>query len=258
MRIRIPKLFVAVATVCLASISSHGAEVMVTVENLQPAGGLFFTPTWVGFHNGTFDALDVGSAASAAIEAIAEEGDTAPLVASFAGNGVDGVVAPGSPFGPSGSSFAGSSSQTFSVDAMSERYFSYASMVIPSNDAFFANDNPMAYSIFDAAGNYTGPVTINITGSDIWDAGTEANDAMGAAFSALGGTSSDEVATIGPHPGLDNFIGTGTANGETILSAFNADSAIARITVTQVPEPSSFGLISMAALSLLGLARRRR
>jgi hypothetical protein len=249
---------VAVTTICFASLSINAAEVMVTVENLQPPGGLFFTPTWVGFHDGTFDSFDAGSSASAAIEAIAEEGNTAPLSATFAGNGVDGVVAPGTPFGPSGSSFAGSASMTFSIDPLSNRFFSYASMVIPSNDAFFGNDNPMAYSIFDSTGNYAGPVTIEIKGADIWDAGTEVNDTMGAAFSTLGGTSSDEGAVIATHTGLDNFIGTGTANGETILSAFNADSAIARITVTQVPEPNSLGMLTLGALGLLGIARRRR
>ena len=72
--------------------------------------------------------------------------------------------------------------------------------------------------------------------------------AGGAAFSALGGTSTDEANNIAMHAGLDNFIGTGTANSETINSAFSADTQIARITI--VPEPSSTLLLGAALLGV--------
>ena len=256
MRRRISQLL-ALVTICIVPASTQAVELMVTVENLQPAGGLFFTPTWVGFHDGTFDSFDLGSAASAAIEAIAEGGDTAPLAATFAGSGVDGTIAPGTPFGPAGSGFAGSASSMFTVDP-SNAYFSFSSMIIPSNDAFIGNDNPMAYKVFESDGSFSGPLTINVLGGSIWDAGTELNDEMGAAFSALGGDSTDQGGVVAVHDGLDDFIGTGTANGETINLAFAADTPIARITVTQVPEPGSLGLLSMGALGLIGIARRRR
>ncbi|MCA9213725.1 MAG: spondin domain-containing protein [Planctomycetales bacterium] len=245
--------------VAAAAATSHATELMVTVENLQPPGGLFFTPTWVGFHDGTFDPFDAGGTASDAIEAIAEGGDTAPLSASFAGHGVDGTIAPGTPFGPSGSAFGGTASAMFTVDPASNGYISFASMIIPSNDAFFGNDDPMAYKLFDMNGNFAGPLTITINGSDIWDAGSEVNNKMGgAAFSALGGDSVDDSGMIAMHSGLDEFIGTETANGEMISSAFGADTAIARITVTQVPEPGTLALASIGGLALVGLGRRRR
>lgn len=248
-----------IALLITAGSAFAQTDVMVHIENLQPEGGLFFTPVWVGFHDGTFDAFDVGGTASEALEIIAEGGDIGPLSASFAGQGVDGGVAPGSPFGPSGSSFASMASATFSVEPSSNGYFSYASMIIPSNDAFVGNDNPMAYSLFDADGNFSGPVVIEILGSSIYDAGTEVNSSTGgAAFSALGGDSMTEAMPIGMHAGLDEFIGTGTANGETIASAFAADSVIARITVSQaVPEPNSFLLLGLA-IPAIGLLRKRR
>lgn len=247
------------ALLLIAGSAFAQTALTVHVENLQPEGGLFFTPVWVGFHDGTFDTFDVGGTTSAALETLAEDGDIAPLSASFAGQGVDGGVAPGSPFGPSGSSFASMASADFSVDPASNGYFSFASMIIPSNDAFVGNDNPMAYSLFDADGNFTGPVTIEITGANIYDAGTEVNATMGgAAFSALGGDSTTEAMPIGMHAGLDDFIGTGTANGETIASAFGADSVIARITISQaVPEPSSTLLLAFA-IPAIGLLRKRR
>lgn len=243
----------------LSTVSFAQTELTVTVENLQPAGGLFFTPVWVGFHNGTFDSFDVGGMASDALETIAEEGDTMPLSMEFAGMGVDGAVAPGSPFGPSGSSFGSSASSTFSVNGDDYRYFSYASMLIPSNDAFFGNDNPMAYSLFDESGNFTGPLVIDVMGANIYDAGTEMNIANGgAAFSALGGDSVDEAMNIAMHAGLNDFIGTGTANGETISSAFAADTAIARITIAEaIPEPAGWSLVSIALLGLAAVRRRR-
>ena len=251
-------LFTTLAILFAASISYAQTNLTVTVENLQPAGGLFFTPVWSGFHDGSFDTFDVGGNASAALEAIAEGGDIMPLSESFAGSGVDGGVAPGSPFGPAGSSFASSAAADFSVDPASNGYFSFASMIIPSNDGFFGNDNPMAYPLFNDDGSFSGPVVIEILGSDIYDAGTELNDAMGAAFSALGGDDTMEAMPIGMHAGLDDFIGSGTANGESIASGFAADSVIARITISEaVPEPNAMLLLGLA-LPAIGLLRKRR
>lgn len=255
------KLFTALFCLLFSASASFAADLTVTVENLQPAGGIFFTPLWAGFHDGGFDVFNVGGTASSSLIAIAEEGDTAPLMAAFAGSsggGVDGAVAPGTPFGPAGSSFASSASADFTVDPSSHRYFSFASMVIPSNDGFFGNDDPMAYQLFDGSGAFNGTLVIDIFGANVYDAGSEVNDAMGAAFSALGGNDTDETIAIAMHEGLDNFLNTGTANGETILSGFSADTPIARITVSQaVPEPNA-SWMAMLGLPALGLLRRRR
>ena len=246
----------AIVVACL-TMPANAQRVRVEVENLQPADGFFFTPVWTGFHNGSFDLFNSGSAASAGLELIAEEGDFSVLSSEFAGSGTDGAV-----FSPGG--FPGApvfdpgelSSAVFDIGP-NDRYFSFASMVIPSNDAFFGNGDPLAYELFDANGNFNGPLTINILGEDIYDAGTEVNDTLGAAFSAIGGTSTDENGVVGLHPGLDNFLGTETVAGTTIGSIPTAGSPIARITVTQVvPEPTTAGLM----VSIVGMSafRRRR
>ena len=145
--------------------------------------------------------------------------------------------------------------QTIMVsDPGSNRYLTYASMVIPSNDAFIGNGNPLAYPVFNADGSFAGPLTIEIFGGNVYDAGTEVNNGMGAAFSALGGTDSDEGSVVALHTGLDNFLGTQTAAGTTINSALAAETPLARIVIQSVPEPSTF---TLGLLGLFGLIRRR-
>ena len=80
------------------------------------------------------------------------------------------------------------------------RYFSFASMAIPSNDAFLANLNSRQYELFDSLGNFHGACQITLYGRDILDAGTEVNDPLGgAAYSTGGGVLVDENGVIRPH-----------------------------------------------------------
>ncbi|MEL6108251.1 MAG: spondin domain-containing protein, partial [Planctomycetota bacterium] len=213
-------------------------ELEITVENLAGIGGLAQTPFWIALHEGNFQVAAANSPASdfGGLEAIAEEGDISGLFARFAAEsgGTDGAV-----FAPDG--FAGApvfepgevSSATLQVfDTNENRYFSFASMVIPSNDAFVANLNPRAYEIFDENGFFRGEQTILLVGRDILDAGTEVNAVGGgAAFSTEGGTGVDENGVIRRHDGLDEFIGSGLPTGDDLLAAFDAGTPIARITI---------------------------
>lgn len=223
------------------------AEVLeITVENLADEGGLAATPFWVAAHDGNFDLANAGQPASdfGGLELIAEEGDPSELAARFAaeGNGNAGVV-----FAPEG--FAGApvfepgeiASLALTVDDTTEfQYFSFASMVIPSNDAFIANFNPQAFRLFDSFGDFLGPQTIVIYGSQVWDAGTEVNDpAGGAAFASAGGTSTDQNGVIALHEGLDNFVGAGLPTGSDLEKAFGANTPIARITIARQSAPSN-------------------
>ncbi|MCB1800368.1 MAG: spondin domain-containing protein [Gammaproteobacteria bacterium] len=246
-------------------MQTHAAQISVTVENLTAAGGLYFTPLWVGFHDGSFDTFDVGGSASASIEAVAEGGDVSGLRADFASvaGGVDGVVTapagfPGAPvFDPTDMG-----SLVLDLDPATNRYFSFASMIIPSNDAFIGNPDPTAYQVFDATGAFTGPLDILVLGNEIWDAGTELNDGMGAAFSALGGTSTDEMMAIGVHTGLGILLGTATAAGtviDPVLGDFTQNGfQLARIRINAVPEPQMLATFGLGLGLMLLTARRRR
>ncbi|MEM8667267.1 MAG: spondin domain-containing protein [Planctomycetota bacterium] len=218
----------------------------ITVENLADPGGLANTPVWIAAHDGTFDLGNLGESASGfgGLELIAEEGDPSELVDRFQSDGIgnDAVV-----FAPDG--FAGAPifeagevvTETFVVDdTLQGRYFSFATMVIPSNDAFIGNLNPTAYPIYNSSGDFLGPQTIVVYGREIWDAGTEVNDPNGgAAFTTAGGTSVDENGVVHAHPGLDDFVGVGLPTGDVLGKAFGPNTPIARITIAQASNPSS-------------------
>src|SRR5262245_32554188 len=103
--------------ISVGALTAAGVDVRVTIQSLAPPGGTYFTPVWIGFHDGTFDLFDSGSPASAALERVAEDGNNAPLSAAFAASGAGGADATlqsgGAipPFGP-----GQSASVTFSLD----------------------------------------------------------------------------------------------------------------------------------------------
>ena len=196
------------------SLQAQDTRVHVFIENVAPVSGTFLTPAWVGFHDGTFDTYDGGTLASSlpipgsdAIERLAEDGATGPIMRDFATlavGRVDATIA-----GPSGPIAPGDrASMSFLLDPNDarDRYFSYASMVIPSNDAFIANGSPVAHPVFDNSGSFVaqdffvaGPNAVN-------DAGTELNDEVPANTAFLGqmapNTGVTENNLIITHPGF--------------------------------------------------------
>ena len=157
----------------LLNSSLNATTIKVTIENLAPEAGTHLTPVWIGFHDGSFDLFDEGETVSEALESLAEDGDTSSVSADFgmsAGGVRDATITgPGTPpvFFP-----MDVSSKSFFVDGTAGRYLSFASMIIPSNDAFIANGDPMAFEVFDENGNFI-PIDIVIMGSQVWDAGSE-------------------------------------------------------------------------------------
>ncbi len=227
-----------VLRITVVEIPPDRQNVKVEVENLAPENGNFLTPVWVGFHDGGFDFFDIGEGASPGLESLAEDGATATIGEEFLDIGaghVDGTIISDGAIPPFAPSDAGA--MTFTLDAASpgSRYLSYASMVIPSNDAFVANGDPHTLEVFDEAGNFSG-FDVVVPGSDVWDAGTEVNDEVPAntAFleQAAPNTGDAEVGTVQPHVGF--------AEGGSILSSYPAADFMApgydvlQLTVSEV------------------------
>ncbi len=259
MRLRLYSLMLALLVLPLAAAT--GETVTVDVTNMQPDGGFTFSPPWVAFHDGTFDAFDSGSAASAAVEAVAELGDGSLLTADLGASGVAGMAT--SPDAPPPIIPGETGSLMLDIgDATVNRYFSFASMLVPSNDFFLGNDDPMAYEVFDASGNFLGPLTIQVYSDDAWDAGTEVNDiTFGPAFivgqDATAGTSEDGVVTplfdvAGVDDYLASIVGMETPIG-TLTDGLMPGELVATINIT--PEPGSLALVVVGMA--LAVTRRR-
>lgn len=239
--------------------SAQALDVIVRIENLAPESGTFLTPMWFGFHDGGFDMFDVGASATAGIERIAEDGDASGLGMEFLSSGrgvVSGVLNGIGPIGP------GQSTQrvvTIDESAASSLYFSWASMVIPSNDAFVGNDNARQHRLFSSAGAFVGMDFI-VLGSQVWDAGTEVNDEVAENTAFFGqmapNTGTPENGLVGFHPG---FIVGGPILSSSQFSAADFRQAgyqVARISVEAVPEPATMSVLALAA-GLAALRRRR-
>lgn len=202
-----PPLFFAITRLAVAlsalAVSASAIDIAVTVRNTTPDNGLWAVNPVLMLHDGTFDAFDSGSVASADLESAAEDGNVGPLQTTFSTaqpSGLSAVI--GGPVAP-GKSFT----QIFSVDPsiLAHQYLSYLSMIIPSNDGFWGNDTPTAYPIFDGDDNVIAR-TIQIMGTDVWDAGTEINDEIPAntAFlaQAAPNTGNTEGGIVAIHPGF--------------------------------------------------------
>lgn len=277
-----------VAGVCLlAGVASAQAPGDIRIEVAHGDNTDFsLTPVWFGFHNGLFDAFDVGddltsasdladdqtspsNGATNAVELIAELGDVSQITADFsAAPGVPGDIqgvaaAAGNGVPPIEPGETGVGFVT-PINPSAYQYFSFLSMLVPTNDTFIGNDDPFAYQVFndddeliDALGNPTSSRTITILGSDILDAGTEVNSGVGAAFTqgqvGTDGAVEGGVVTLGSD--LSAFLGATDVTGRLITDDILAGEVLATITISIVPEPASAALF---AIGLIGVAAGRR
>ena len=261
----------AAAVLGLVTLAAQASDVTFTFTNLAPAGGVGVAPLWLGLHDGSFDSFDAGSAASMAIERAAEDGNPVPLSNAFASAVAGGVqtILPGGPRFPG----ASSSFTLHNVDLSgSNRYLSYAAMVVLSNDYFIGNDNARQIDLAGLAGG--GSLSLALGGAgQVYDAGTELNDfkysVANGAFGIGGGQTQanqgdDEhgvvhLVTGNPYAGFANA-NLVPANFDWTPLNFNANPAFGRldISVSPVPEPASYAML-LAGLAAVGcLARRRR
>lgn len=274
--------------------AAHIAQVEVEITNLSPMGGVEITPVWVGFHDGSFDSYDGGLSAQEGLERIAEDGNTGVLSADFLDGytyvdggtsarvltaqttgRVDGTLV--SPSGPPPLAPGETATQAFTIATDgSNRYFSYASMVLPSNDYFIANGNAMMHDLMSLYGAPVGTEITFFIGQVVNDAGTEVNDfatsAANGLFPQLGlgggqgapNTGADENGVVAnivgiPYSGFLNSPANLDTNPDAALINF-ADSGlyangIASVTIRTIPEPASAALLGLGGLLM---TRRRR
>lgn len=241
---------------------------------------LSFTPLWFGFHNGGFDTFNTGTALTVdpadtsllaqigrGVESIAEVGQVGLITSAFtnapgipgdvqgvaaaAGNGVPPIEP-----GETGVGFA------TPVNPSNYQFFSFLSMVVPTNDTFIGNSDPLAFRVFndldqliDANGVPTSVREIEVR--RFYDAGTELDGGPGAAFQqgvdgALGTSTSEPVSLF---PSLAAFSGVTDVTGRVISDVLTGTESelIGTIRISIVPEPST---LVLGAVGLLGLRRR--
>lgn len=258
MRKRLFAIAAATGLVVATPTQAKLVDITITVQNLAAANSVSFAPLRFAFNSGSFDAFDIGGVATAPIISIAEGGSGADWLPAFAAADPTAVIA--STLG--GAQLPGSTqSLTFRVDTAVNPFFTFAAMVVPSNDFFIGNDDPMEYRLFDASGNLLID-TIEQFGSDIWNAGSEAFDPANAAF-LVGGV--NDLRT--PEGGvvefnfaeLARFNGLTTAAGYVFNSGLAADSGIYRISfaTAAVPEPATWAMM-IVGFALVGARKRGR
>jgi len=253
---RLTRTSAIAALTVAAGLAAAGNTVLleVTVENLAPTNSVAFSPLTVGFGNGSYDGFDEGSPASAEIMSIAEGGNGGPWMTAFQNadaGAVTGVVSSGGPLTP-----GNSASAVFNLDTAANRYFSFGSMVVPSNDHFIGNDDPTAYELFDGAGNLQ-ISTISQLGGDVWNAGTEITDPSAAAF-LVDGTNGDRTPENGvvehDFSAFAAYAGLETPAGYIFDPQFGAGDEIYRISFGIIPAPGALALLGLGGL----VASRRR
>ena len=151
----------------------------ITVDDEAPINGTCVTPVWIGIHDGVFDTYNGNEPLPDFMESLVEDGASGPLVAAFAADD-GGVWDGGVGMGPICPGEEATLNFEFEEAAAGTKLFvSYASMILPSNDAWVGNGNPMQYPIIDESGAFM-PVTIDVAGTAVLDGGTEVNDEIRA------------------------------------------------------------------------------
>lgn len=199
-----------------AVASGRGGAYEVTVTNITH--GEIFTPVMVATHPREVKLFELGNPASPELAMLAEGGDTAPLSARLMGEGAFDVVAADDVLPPGGS-------VTLTVKTSGHsRYVSVASMLVPSNDAFFAVNGVQGPRGHKAS----------MVFSPAYDAGSESNDELcisipGPPFICAGEgyNIADGEGYVHIHPGIHGV-------GNLIEANHDWRNPVAKITITYI------------------------
>lgn len=233
------------------SVAAAAAATMIRVD-FHATGPVAFAPVVGVFHNGSFNHFDAGSMASPSMEVLAEVGNPMPLLATVPGTangGTNGAPVP-----------VGGMTSFIVTAADGNGMFSYASMLLPTNDWFIGNDTARDVSVLLGA---SPGMSLAFNVMNVWDAGTELEDFATSAGNPLlglpdgnaaGGTAQGGVVSLvtAPNP----FASFANQPGGFNPAALNfTGNPVGSFTLTVVPEPGTAMLAAVAALPLL---RRRR
>jgi hypothetical protein len=287
-----PVAIAAIALSAIAAPAQAAVTIRFTIDNLMPQGGGIVTQSTLLLHGGDHDILNVGEAASTGIERQAEDA----LRAISEGSPNPGLIDLFQPYaaanpGAQGLLFDGPTAITLPNGAVvhdwvpgdtgfidvtvdpsnpNNAYFTLAFMFVASNDAFWGNEDPAAYQLFNADGSFNAFDFI-IAGSDILDAGTEFNDEARANTAGLDqllpDTGSTEGGVIRIHPGFlapNGVVADGGVLDDPMFANANFKMPgyqVARIRVSlapdAVPEPATWAMM-IAGFGATGFAIRRR
>lgn len=206
-------------TLLLSSTAFAGGKGMYEVTITNITKGEIFTPILVATTRHGFKLFKKGTPASIDLEIIAESGNNVPLADSLisSGNALDTASAQGG--------LLPGASLTLTVN-MNEKYnrITVASMLVPSNDAFFA--------VNGVHGPREGR-TITIE-SPAYDAGTETNDELcdnipgpGFICKGEGYNAASGEGYVYIHPGIQG-------NGDLVKAAHDWRNPVAVITVKRI------------------------
>lgn len=229
--------FVLTASVFGAQAASF--ELTVTNHGPQPLSPIFWSAG-----NQNFDIFQFGQTASVGIKNVAEGGDATVLANSALASSdvlVSGVLG-GSPLMPG-------QTRTVRFDSdIQHRYFSFASMLGMTNDAFIGESvSSMGLELF--TGNAATGFSVNIFGARAWDAGTEANTQSSSDVGAFGGIGNpaDPLNLIRVH----ETIVPGRGDLANQLPDWSTNSRLATVTVVPVPEPATLWALALGASAFL-------
>lgn len=300
--------FVAAVTLSILAAGTASAGTLnISFTNNASGGDIFFTPVFTALHNGGFDSFNTGATASGSLEALAEDGAVGGLLADAAAfDAVDGQIArSGVVLGTDGASGAFNGAMTgppllepgetssVEIDAtgiagVGAGYLNFLSMILPSNDFFIGNDNPLGLQIFDSSGMFvdtgTGFIEFDVLYNAVYDAGTELNadgsdgvlenspfavgSAQGPGTANVGPDENGVVRNVAATPGLNlaNLIGAQTPGGfiNAVPSGAPGNNVLGRFRVSfvddavaPVPLPAAAPLL-LAGLGGMAMVARRR